>query len=61
MKAVRIDEYICLDVDKIVVDEMEMILSCKLRREDRQEDRDSMAKIKRAAREIRSHYKVPGS
>ena len=61
MKAVRIDEYICLDVDKIVVDEMKMILSCKLRKTDYQEDRDSMAKLKRAARVVLRHYSIPGS
>jgi hypothetical protein len=60
MKTVQIDQYICLDVDQIVADEMKMILSCKLRKTDFQEDRDSMAKTKRAARVILSHYTIRG-
>lgn len=58
MKAVRIDEYICLDVDRIVVDEMESILSCRMRKTDHQTDRDNMAKLKRAARTMLTNYRV---
>ena len=61
MRTVRIDEYICLDVDQIVVDEMKGILNCKMRKTDFQTDRDNMAKLKRAARVILDNYTVQGS
>jgi hypothetical protein len=58
MRTVRIDEYICLDVDQIVIDEMESVLQCTMRHNDAQSDRDNMAKLKRAARVIRDNYSV---
>jgi len=61
MRTVRIDEYICLDVDQIVVDEMKGILNCKMRKTDFQTDRDNMAKLKRAARVMLGNYTVQGS
>jgi hypothetical protein len=61
MRTVRINEYICLDVDQIVADEMKSILNCKMRKTDFQSDRDNMAKLKRAARVMLGNYTVQGS
>lgn len=61
MESVRIDQYICLDVDQIIVDEMKDILTCKMRRTDQQEDRDNLAKLKRAARVVLGNYTVVGT
>ena len=60
MRTTRIDEYICLDVDQIVVDEMKSILSCRMRKTDFQSDRDNMAKLKRAARVMLDNYTIAG-
>ena len=61
MRTVRIDEYICLDVDQIIVDEMKSILNCKMHHTDFQSDRDNMAKLKRAARVMLSNYTIAGT
>lgn len=58
MKTVRMDEYICLNVDQIVIDEMKNIQTCKLRKTDFPEDRANMAKLKWAARIILDNYTV---
>ena len=57
VKTKRIDEYICLDVDQIIVDEMNYIIDgdygklCKV-------DREYWDKVIAAAKIIRSAYSV---
>ena len=56
---VRIDQYICIDIEKIMVDELEAIIGgecwgC-------QEDLDNWAELQQAAQIVLKYYTVPGN
>ena len=56
---VRIDQYICLDVEKIMVDELEAIIGGECW-SSYQEDLDAWAKLQQAAEIVLKYYTVPG-
>ena len=58
MKTKRIDEYICLDVEQIVVDEMKEILSQKIGDFYMEEDREYWTELQNAAKVILRNYTV---
>ena len=59
MKTVRLDDYICIDIDKIIVDEMRDIIGsdcfslCP-------EDDENWARLQEAAKVILENYSVGG-
>jgi len=57
MKTTRIDEYICIDVDRIIVDEMREIVDndCGSHL---QEDKDNWQRLQDAAQVIINNYTV---
>jgi hypothetical protein len=59
MRTTRIDQYICIDVDRLVADEMKNILSCTAKYTHK-EDRDYSVKVKRAAKVIFGYYTING-
>ena len=58
MKTTRIDEYICIDVDQIVIDEMRDIIDTECG-SSFQEDIDDTARAQEAAKIILAYYSVP--
>ena len=58
MKTTRIDQYICLDIDQIIIDEMNEILSQDLDRLHMQEDKDFWTEAQAAAKVILGCYEV---
>jgi hypothetical protein len=59
MMTTRIDQYICLDVDKIIVDEMQEIVDGDCGSV-MQEDLHDWIELQQAAQVILKYYTVPG-
>ena len=57
MKTTRIDQYICIDSDQIIIDEMEEILSGDCG-SDMKEDIDGWERLQAAAKVVLEFYKV---
>ena len=55
----RIDQYICIDIEKIVADEMQEIISGECW-SSCQEDLDDWAELQQAAQIVLKYYTVPG-
>ena len=56
---VRIDQYLCIDIEKIMVDELEEIIGGDCG-STYQEDLDAWAELQQAAEIVLKYYKVPG-
>ena len=56
MKTTRIDNYLCLDVERIVVDEMKVILETKSSMFAHEEDRVMWDELTAAAKVILENY-----
>jgi hypothetical protein len=54
----RIDQYICIDTDQIVVDEMNNILDEDIESFHLEEDKKMWSELQAAAKEILRFYKV---
>ena len=54
---VRIDQYLCIDIEKIMVDELEEIIGGDLA-SSFQEDLDAWAELQQAAEIVLKNYKV---
>ena len=56
---VRIDQYLCIDTDQIIVDEMQDIINNDCG-STYQEDLDAWVELQQAAEIVLKYYKVPG-
>ena len=56
---VRIDQYLCIDIEKVMVDELEAIIGGECW-SSFQEDLDAWAELQQAAEIVLKYYKVPG-
>ena len=58
MKAKRIDDYICINIDQVICDEMEIIVNTDCG-SSMQEDRDAWDRLQEAAKVILENYRAP--
>ena len=59
MKTKRIDDYICINIDQIITDELEEILNADIDDFWHEEDKKNWKKLQAAARVVLKYYRVP--